>query len=109
MIKRFVNKIPRFLRNWYSFSILFFIVWISFIDRNDLISQYRYRCQLHQLNIEKKYYADEIEKNRRDLKELMSSAANLEKYAREKYLMKKDDEDVFVFVSERKQEVTKVN
>jgi len=42
------------------------------------------------------FYLDEIKENKEKLNELMSSPANLEKFAREKYLMKKDDEDVFV-------------
>jgi len=53
---------------------------------------------LNTLKNDKSYYADELEKSKSDLNELISSPANLEKFAREKYLMKKDDEDIFVFV-----------
>src|ERR1700682_2920825 len=98
MVKKLYDKIPTFLKNKYSLSVLFFIVWISFIDQNDMISRYHSYRQLKDLYAERKYYVDEIEKNKNDLHELMASPESLEKYARERYLMKKDNEDVFVFV-----------
>lgn len=92
------NKIPPRLKNKYILTAAGFIFWISFFDKNDFISQYDSRQQLKKLNIEKQYYADEIKKNNEKLNELMSSEANLEKFAREKYFMKKDSEDIFVIV-----------
>ena len=80
------------------FTSLFFIIWLAFFDKNDFISEYSYRQQLKNLRKDKQYYLDEIKDNKEKLNELMSSKANLEKFAREKYLMKKDDEDVFVIV-----------
>ncbi len=71
-----------------------------FFDRNDLISQYDYRTQVAKLESEKEFYIKETEKSRKDLDELSSNKEKLEKFAREKYLMKKENEDVFVIVKE---------
>ena len=55
-----------------------------------------------ELEKDKRYYTTEIANNKESLNELMSSMDNLEKFAREKYLMKRDNEDIFVFVEEVK-------
>ena len=96
--KKIFQKILPVLKNKYVFTTLIFIVWLAFFDKNDFISEYTYRQQLKNLKKDKQFYLDEIKVNKEKLNELMSSPANLEKFAREKYLMKKDDEDVFVIV-----------
>ncbi|MEO5571545.1 MAG: septum formation initiator family protein [Bacteroidia bacterium] len=97
--KKIIQKLLPVLKNKYVFTSLLFIIWLAFFDKNDFISEYTYRQQLKNLRNDKQYYLDEIKENKEKLNELMSSKANLEKFAREKYLMKKDDEDVFVIVS----------
>ncbi|HNU48548.1 MAG TPA: septum formation initiator family protein [Bacteroidia bacterium] len=97
-MKKAWEKVPYFLKNKYAICIIAFVVWLAFFDKNDFYAQYRFRQQLNTLKNDKSYYADELEKSKSDLNELISSPANLEKFAREKYLMKKDDEDIFVFV-----------
>ena len=74
----------------------------AFFDKNDIFSQLELTKKLSVLNEEKKYYLNEIEYNKTDLKELRTNPKNLEKFAREKYLMKKDNEDIFVIVQENK-------
>ena len=64
------------------------------------MSQYDYRQQLNKLEAEKNFYTIETEKTVKDLTELTTDRAKLEKFAREKYLMKKENEDVFVVVKE---------
>jgi cell division protein FtsB len=64
------------------------------------MSQYDYRQQLNKLEAEKAFYTTETEKTVKDLTELTTDRAKLEKFAREKYLMKKENEDVFVIVKE---------
>ena len=88
------------LKNKYYISILIFVVWIAFFDRNDFISQYTYNQKLKQLKRDKEYFLTEIEKDKKNLQELISNSKNLEKFAREKYLMKREDEDIFVLVEE---------
>jgi len=95
-----VKKLLPSLKNRYALTIIGFLVWISFFDRNDLISQHAYKSQLKKLDAEKKYYEQEIAGSRHDLNELVSSNRNLEKFARERYLMKKEEEDIFVIVTQ---------
>lgn len=88
-------------KNKYYISIIVFVVWIAFFDRNDFISQYTYNQKLKQLKRDKEYFLTEIEKDKKNLDELISNAQNLEKFAREKYLMKKDNEDIFILVEDK--------
>lgn len=96
--QKVIQKVLPVLKNKYVFTPLAFIIWLSFFDKNDFISEYTSRQQLKSLRQDKQFYLDEIKENKEKLNELMSSPANLEKFAREKYYMKKDDEDVFVIV-----------
>lgn len=96
--KKIIQKVLSVLKNKYVFTPLIFLVWLAFFDKNDFISEYSYRQQLKSLRKDKQFYLDEIKENKEKMNELMSSPANLEKFAREKYYMKKDDEDVFVIV-----------
>ena len=76
------------------------LVWVTFFDKDDLLSQYQLRQKLQQLRTEEKYYQTEIDKNEHDMNELRTNPANLEKFAREKYQMKKDNEEIFVIVKD---------
>jgi cell division protein FtsB len=67
-----------------------------FFDSNDWISRYRMGAKLRELESEKEYYQEKIEEVKKDQAELMGNSELLEKYAREKYLMKKESEDIFV-------------
>jgi cell division protein FtsB len=67
-----------------------------FIDSNDLISRYQLGSKLSALEAEKAYYDEKIVEVEKDRKELMTNKELLEKFAREKYLMKKETEDVFI-------------
>ncbi len=97
---KYLDKIPSWLKNKYTLIAAFFVVWMTFFDRNDFISQYSYRQELNKLESDREYYQAEIEKNKKEAHELMSDPDNLEKFAREKYLMKKEDEDIFLIVKE---------
>jgi cell division protein FtsB len=71
-----------------------------FLDSNDFISQYKSTKRLQELEEEKTYYEKKIEEVEHDRKELMGNDELLEKFAREKYLMKKKTEDVYVIEKE---------
>ena len=98
------KKIGKFFRsffiNKYFISLLIVTVWVCFFDKDDVLSQHQLRKKLHQLQEEKKYYSDEIVKSSEEINELKTNPANLEKFAREKYLMKKDNEEIFVIVKD---------
>lgn len=92
------NKIPSFLKSKYSFTLVLLLIWLTFFDQNNLLYQYKWRSELKKLEDDRDYYLDEIKQNKADLNALMTNPKNLEKFAREKYLMKRDNEDVFVIV-----------
>jgi cell division protein FtsB len=71
-----------------------------FFDKNDVVAQYEYRSQVNKLQEEKDFYVKEIAKVKKDLNELNTDLNTAEKFAREKYFMKKDNEDVFVIIQE---------
>lgn len=89
----------KLLRNKYFLTVAGIIVWLLFFDKNDVFTQYELIDKCHKLNKEKEYYIAEIENNKLSLNELRTNKASLETFSREKYLMKKDNEDVFVFVA----------
>lgn len=95
-----MKKIIPFLKNPYVILSIFFLVWMFFIDRNDFFAQQKYRERLDKLKADKAYYEEEIAKTQKDMEELTSDPKKLEKFAREKYLMKRENEDVFVIVEE---------
>ena len=84
------------LRNKYSLSLILFFVWVVFFDSNNLIDRAFHLRQMHQLEKDKIFYEEKIKDDRAKLEELESNPANLEKFAREHYLMKKDNEDIFI-------------
>jgi cell division protein FtsB len=92
------------LKNKFFLVTVVFIVWMLFFDKNDLYTQYEQRQQLSKLEQERDFYTKETAKVSKDLDELTSNPAKLEKFAREKYLMKKANEDVFVIVKENKKD-----
>lgn len=98
-------KILSYLHNRYFLTLLGFIVWLSFFDRNDFINTYSYHKKLKSLLAEKVYYETEVKRYTEDLNHLLSDPANMEKYAREKYYMKKDNEDVYVIIDENREKV----
>ena len=92
------SKIPPYLKNKYSLSLIIFVFWLTLFDQNNLLLQFQNKLELWDLEEEKEYYMDEIEKTKLDLEELTTDMNSLERFAREKYLMKRDNEEVFVFV-----------
>ena len=85
-------------RNPYLLLGLGFLTWMLFFDSEDLITQYQVWSQLKKLKEDKAYYLESIEKISRDREELMTQEELMEKFAREKYYMKRPTEDVYVFV-----------
>ena len=73
-----------------------FIFIMVFIDNNSLIQRYEYNKKIKELQKEIKHYNQIIEEGRLQLEELRSNDDNLEKFAREKFLMKKPNEDIFL-------------
>ena len=99
-----MKRLFNLFRNKYFLVFIAFVVWMIFFDKNDLFSQYQYHQEVSKLKLERDFYQKETAKVSKDLDELTSDPLKLEKFAREKYLMKKDNEDVFVIVQGKKAE-----
>jgi cell division protein FtsL len=82
----------------YRYAIVFgiFLLWMSFFDVNNFVYRYRLGAEIRDLEDNIRRHEKEIEALKRQRNELFSSPSNLEKFARERYLMKRDGEDVFV-------------
>ncbi len=93
-----LKKILKVLLNKYFLTVVAFGVWILFFDTNNVLTRKKMQQKLDELNQEKQFYLDEIERDSTLIHGLMNDSARLEKFAREKYLMKKDNEDLFLVV-----------
>ena len=94
------QKLPRWARNPYLLIGVGFIVWMLCFDAEDLFTQYKLWRKLHKLQAERAYYSEQIEKLHQNRKGLTNDDEFLEKFAREKYFMKKKTEDLYIFVDE---------
>jgi len=92
------KKIFSVITNKYLLTIVGLVVWLTFFDRNDIFTQYDLRQQVLKLEKERNYYLQEIITNNQAIEELHTNQKSLEKFARETYLMKRDNEDIFVIV-----------
>jgi cell division protein DivIC len=90
------NHIPAFLKNKYFISLAAFCVIILFLDKNDFFTQSGRIKELKELQQSKKYYTTQIAAERKELEALKTNPAAVEKLAREKYLMKRDNEELFL-------------
>jgi cell division protein FtsB len=91
-----MNKFRHLFANKYLITGIAFAVWMMFFDRNDIPLQISRIRELHQLQQNEKVMTLQISNTQKELKLLKTNPTTLEKYAREKYLMKKDNEDLFV-------------
>ncbi|MEQ9412864.1 MAG: septum formation initiator family protein [Cyclobacteriaceae bacterium] len=91
-----LKRLPPIFKNFYFLTGFLFLVWMIFVDSNDLITRFNMSSKLRALEGEKEYYEAKIVEVEKDRKELMTNKELLEKFAREKYLMKKETEDLFI-------------
>ncbi|MCC9016774.1 MULTISPECIES: septum formation initiator family protein [Flavobacterium] len=85
----------KLLGNKYVWVLLFFVIWMLFLDNYSYFDHRFLDNQIHELQDNKKYYQDEIKKDQEQIKQL-KNPEQIEKYAREKYFMKKDSEDIYI-------------
>lgn len=96
--KKFWHKTFPILRNKFVLTVLIFGVWIALFDQNNLLDRFSEMKKLRALEDEKAYYSKKIKDDQRRMNELESNKEDLEKFAREEYLMKKENEDIFVVI-----------
>ncbi len=94
------NELPAFFRNKYILVTLAFLIWMLFFDNYNLFVRSEIRGELREVRQKKAYYEAQIEEVKTELNSLFGSEESLEKFAREKYYMKRADEDVFIIVDE---------
>jgi len=92
------NKVIKILKNKYFIAFLIFLVWLMFFDENNLMAHRRNKKRLATLKEQQIYYKEKIAADKQKIEELRSGQENLEKYAREQFLMAKPDEDIFIIV-----------
>ena len=99
-ISEIYQRIPAFLRNKYALTLIIFFIWMLLVDQNSIIKQVKLRSELNRHREEKKDYVEKIQEVSEIKQALLNDSSKLEKFAREKYWMKKDDEDLYVVIYE---------
>lgn len=89
------QRIPSWLKNRYFLTAAAFVLWLLFFDRNDFFTQMERARELRALEKSKGYYKGQIDAARNELDQMIRNPSALEKIAREKFRMKKDNEDEY--------------
>jgi cell division protein DivIC len=98
-MKPFIPKtLFKTITNKYLFAFLIFSVWMIFIDDNNILFLRKNLNKLKRYKVEKAYYEKKIQTDSLKLDELKKNSKDLEKFAREEFLMKKDNEDIFLII-----------
>jgi len=95
-ISKIGNKLKLIFLNKYLIVFVVFTVFITFFDEHNLINRWQTHQKINKLEDELKFFQEEIKATRQKKNELESNNQNLEKFAREQYLMKKENEDIFI-------------
>lgn len=90
------DTVIKYLRNYYLVVGSFFIVWMLFFDKNDLLTQFHLKSQLNDMIAQRDFYKEKTDIVEQERNELLHNNKLLEKFAREKYWMKKETEDVYI-------------
>ncbi len=91
-----MQKLRKIFTNKYLLTGIAFAIWMLFFDRNDIPLQMKRVNELHKLHKSEVMMENQITDTKKELSQLKTNPETLEKYAREKFLMKKDNEDLFV-------------
>lgn len=100
-VQDLIEKLPKPLRNKYLILLVLFILWIVFLDDYNLINQNKMKNKVNDLKDQKEFYLTEITNDSTELSKLRNDTNEQEKFAREKFLIKKDNEDIFIIRDKR--------
>jgi cell division protein FtsB len=97
-----MNKytLRKLFKNFYFLFFIAFLIWMILIDSNGFINRFKLSNKLDDLENEKSFYLDEIDKISNEKSQFEMNNDLFEKFAREQYLMKKKSEDIFYIVKE---------
>lgn len=90
------KKLPRPFQNFYVVVSVVFLLWMIFFDANNLIARFQMSSKLSGLESERSYYQEKYKETEKDRDEVFGDRESIEKFAREKYLMKKETEVIYV-------------
>ena len=93
---KFFSVLPSWIKSKYLITAAAFITWMFFFDRNDIPFQFKRINELKQLEQSEKNMDMKISETKKELELLKTNPSTLEKYARENYMMKRDNEDLFI-------------
>ena len=95
-MQRILQIGKRLFSNFYLGTSFLFLVWVTFFDGNDLISLAGNQMKLIETESEIRFYQQKVDEVMLEQSKLEGSAEAMEQFAREKFLMKRDNEDVFL-------------
>ncbi|WP_096428343.1 FtsB family cell division protein [Labilibaculum antarcticum] len=98
--KNVQNTLLKIIRNKYVITFVGFYFWLFFFDQRSVWERMEHENKIESLEKEKAYFIEKIETDKNRIDELKTNRENLEKFAREQYLMKKDNEDIFIMIKE---------
>jgi cell division protein FtsB len=93
---KLLTHIPSWLKNKYLLTGVFFAVWMLFFDQKDILSLFELKSKQNALETSQAHLKQLITDASKEQYLLKTNVQGIEKYAREKYLMKKDNEDLFI-------------
>lgn len=100
---KLIRYIPPIIYNKYFLASSLFAVWMLFFDRNDVFTQMERKAELAEIEESKDYFAQKIAEGKKFSMDMRSNADAVEKFVREKYLMKRENEDLFLIQKPEKQ------
>ena len=100
---KLIRRIPPFVLNKYFLASSLFAVWMLFFDRNDVFTQLNRKSDLREIEQSKEYFSKKIAEGKKFSSDMRSNTDAVEKFAREKYLMKRDNEDLFLIQKPEKE------
>ena len=89
-------RLPGFMTSRYFIAALAVLIWLLFFDKNNFIHQRRMSRQLKELRSDREYYLEQIASDSAMIEKLENDPDALERYGREQYLMKKENEDIYI-------------
>ncbi|HQO49432.1 MAG TPA: septum formation initiator family protein [Bacteroidales bacterium] len=98
-MKKIYKHLSRFK---YLYFLIAFGVWMLFFDQNNFFNQMKLKTNLRNLEHQKRFYQQEIKNNQQLIERFQYDSLFMEQYAREKYLLKKDNEVIYLIVEEEK-------
>jgi len=89
---------PKLFKNKYALVCIGFFIYVLALEETDLFTLFGYKWKIHELEVQEEYYMNQLEETKVTLTELTTDGEALERFAREQHYMRRDNEDVFVFL-----------